>query len=68
MRPTDALDLDHTIPLAHNPRSVGDRIVHAKCNRRAGAFLRTPRLTPPLEPQPFPAEATRTREEGPTVG
>lgn len=33
------LDLDHTIPLATNPRSHGDRITHAHCNRSAGGRL-----------------------------
>lgn len=37
---TDAktLDLDHSVPLARGGRH-GDRIVHATCNRRAGALL-----------------------------
>lgn len=30
-----ALDLGHTIPLAVNPASRGDRIEHAACNRGA---------------------------------
>lgn len=32
------LDLDHSVPLAQGGRT-GDRIVHATCNRRAGALL-----------------------------
>jgi hypothetical protein len=28
------LELDHTVPLALNPASRGDRIVHERCNRR----------------------------------
>ena len=35
-----ALDLDHSIPLVASGRSVGDRIVHAKCNRREGGRMR----------------------------
>lgn len=37
MRIGQALDLDHSVPLADDPASVGDRIVHAECNRKAGA-------------------------------
>ena len=33
----EALDLDHSTPLSVDPHSIGDRIVHASCNRRAGA-------------------------------
>jgi hypothetical protein len=33
MLPGQALDLDHTTPLAHDRSSKGDRIVHAACNR-----------------------------------
>jgi hypothetical protein len=33
MLPDQALDLDHSTPLWCDPRSKGDRIVHAKCNR-----------------------------------
>lgn len=39
MLATQQLDLDHTIPLAHDKTSRGDRIVHANCNRAAGARL-----------------------------
>lgn len=37
------LDLDHSTPLMVDRRSKGDRIVHASCNRRAGAKMRTHR-------------------------
>ena len=33
MLPGQALDLDHTIPLADDVSSIGDRITHASCNR-----------------------------------
>lgn len=33
MTAADALDLDHSTPLALDPGAVGDRIVHARCNR-----------------------------------
>jgi hypothetical protein len=33
-----ALDLDHTLPRALGG-TVGDRIVHSRCNRRAGQAL-----------------------------
>lgn len=33
MLPGQPLDLDHTIPLAVDKRSRGDRITHAHCNR-----------------------------------
>ena len=33
MEPGQALDLDHTVPLVDDPLSIGDRIVHARCNR-----------------------------------
>ena len=33
MRADQRLDLDHTTPLIDNPFSIGDRIVHATCNR-----------------------------------
>ena len=33
MLPGQPLDLDHTIPLAVDPTSRGDRICHASCNR-----------------------------------
>jgi hypothetical protein len=33
MLSSQPLDLDHTLPLMDNPYSVGDRIVHATCNR-----------------------------------
>jgi 5-methylcytosine-specific restriction endonuclease McrA len=36
MLPGQALALDHTVPLAEDRSSVGDRIVHASCNSRAG--------------------------------
>lgn len=39
MRRGDALDLDHSTPLVHSTTSVGDRIVHASCNRAAGGAL-----------------------------
>jgi 5-methylcytosine-specific restriction endonuclease McrA len=39
MLPGQALELDHSVPLALNPNSVGDRIVHASCNRKRGAKL-----------------------------
>jgi hypothetical protein len=34
-----ALDLDHTVPLALGGRH-GDRIVHARCNRSVGGGVR----------------------------
>ena len=34
------LDLDHSTPRAHDPASVGDRFVHASCNRSAGGRTR----------------------------
>jgi len=34
----EPLDLDHSTPLAEDRGSVGDRIVHASCNRSAGAL------------------------------
>ena len=34
-----ALSLDHTVPLALDPSSVGDRIVHARCNQARGGRL-----------------------------
>lgn len=34
-----ALDLDHSTPLAVDPTSKGDRIVHATCNRSVGGRL-----------------------------
>lgn len=33
MTPAQALDLDHSDPLRRNPNALGDRIVHAGCNR-----------------------------------
>lgn len=33
MQQDEPLDLDHTVPLAVDPTSRGDRIVHASCNR-----------------------------------
>jgi 5-methylcytosine-specific restriction endonuclease McrA len=36
MLPGQALALDHTVPLAEDRSSVGDRIVHAECNSRDG--------------------------------
>ena len=36
-RHDDDLGLDHTTPLAQDPTSKGDRIVHARCNRGRGA-------------------------------
>lgn len=38
MLKTQALDLDHSLPLILGG-TVGDRIVHAICNRSAGARL-----------------------------
>jgi hypothetical protein len=29
-----ALDLDHSVRLVDDPAAIGDRIVHARCNRR----------------------------------
>lgn len=40
MRPGQALDLDHSTTRALDPSSVGDRMAHATCNRRAGATTR----------------------------
>lgn len=37
-----ALDLDHSTPRALDPGSVGDRIVHASCNRSVGGRTRRP--------------------------
>jgi 5-methylcytosine-specific restriction endonuclease McrA len=48
---TQPLDLDHTNPLIHNPRSIGDRIVHAHCNRgrpQVGGGQPIVKLNPPL--------------------
>jgi len=42
MLASEALDLDHSVPRAHDPNSKGDRITHAACNRRAGATVRRP--------------------------
>jgi hypothetical protein len=39
MQPGEPLDLDHSTPRALDSSSVGDRIVHASCNRAAGAKL-----------------------------
>lgn len=39
MYPHDELHLDHSIPLAVDATSRGDRIVHASCNLRKGARL-----------------------------
>jgi 5-methylcytosine-specific restriction endonuclease McrA len=36
MLPGMALALDHSVPIAYDPRSQGDRIVHRSCNSRAG--------------------------------
>jgi hypothetical protein len=33
MRADQRLDLDHSTPLHLDPHSIGDRIVHARCNR-----------------------------------
>jgi hypothetical protein len=41
MRADQRLQLDHSTPLATNPNSIGDRIVHATCNARRGARLTT---------------------------
>jgi hypothetical protein len=41
MLKTQRLELDHSIPLALDPASKGDRIVHEKCNRaRRGRVTR----------------------------
>jgi hypothetical protein len=41
------LELDHTTPLAHDPNSIGDRIVHATCNAsRAAHLLNHPCIQP----------------------
>jgi hypothetical protein len=37
------LDLGHTVDLADDPNSVGDRIEHTSCNRSAGAMARQKR-------------------------
>lgn len=34
-----ALDLDHSTPRVDDPASIGDRIVHASCNRAAGGRI-----------------------------
>lgn len=34
------LELDHSVPVLEDPDSKGDRIVHARCNERAGAELK----------------------------
>lgn len=34
-----ALDLDHSVPVAYGNTGAGDRITHASCNRSAGATL-----------------------------
>lgn len=39
MTADQALDLDHSTARAIDATSVGDRIVHASCNRSAGARL-----------------------------
>ena len=39
MQEGEALDLDHTVPLSVDPRSKGDRVVHASCNRSRGARI-----------------------------
>jgi hypothetical protein len=38
MLPDMKLDLDHTTPHAYGGKQ-GDRIVHARCNRRAGQAI-----------------------------
>lgn len=40
MKADQPLALDHSVPLALDSRSRGDRIVHATCNSRAGARVR----------------------------
>ena len=37
MRHDQRLDLDHSVPLIHDARSIGDRIVHSSCNRGRAA-------------------------------
>jgi hypothetical protein len=39
MLPEQALDLDHSVPLIENSASLGDRVLHARCNRGAGASM-----------------------------
>jgi hypothetical protein len=34
-----ALDLDHSMRLVDDPSAIGDRIVHATCNRRGRAAV-----------------------------
>jgi hypothetical protein len=47
MRHDQRLDLDHTIRLIDNPSSIGDRIVHAVCNRGGdkGAGVPNPEIS-----------------------
>jgi 5-methylcytosine-specific restriction endonuclease McrA len=40
MRDGEALDLDHSLPLALGGSGAGDRMVHASCNRAAGNRIR----------------------------
>jgi hypothetical protein len=43
----EALDLDHSVPLAVNPDQIaGDRIIHAICNRRIKDGIRLGRVKP----------------------
>jgi hypothetical protein len=46
MRPDQPLDLDHSVPLAVDKDSKGDRIVHATCNRARRGGGRPPLETP----------------------
>lgn len=34
-----SLDLNHSTPFAEDPTSVGDEMVHARCNRQEGGRL-----------------------------
>ena len=45
------LDLDHSTPVAVGGSGAGDRIVHASCNRSAGAHLRERLKAPALGSQ-----------------
>ena len=51
-----ALDLDHSVALVDDASSLGDRIVHARCNRSAGARLAATGVGPArVAPPPDPA-------------
>jgi len=50
MRAGQPLDLDHSTPLIDNPTSLGDRVTHARCNRRGARALKTLNANDPATP------------------